>query len=200
MDREERKATYLNCFIKTFAANGIDRTPVKKLASAAKINEASIYQYFKNKDEIVVDCVKLYLDGEMKKMLRILSDERKPYESRLRQALKISAESAEESRFVIQVLTSPMYGKLCSPLLSSFSEWILSSCGKTKGRRTFSREPVSSAELLLVLSALISYRVLGDENLFRMQIEYLLGLLCDKREEEEPQLAAVQQRLGLNLI
>lgn len=199
MDREERKAEYLNCFIRTFAENGIDRTPVKKLASAAKINEASIYQYFKNKDEIVVDCVKLYLEGEMEKMLRILSDERKSYESRIRQVLKISAETAEESRFIIQVLTSPMYGKLCSPLLRSFSQQFLSFCGRPKGRRAFSREPITPAEALLILSTIISYRVLGDENLFRMQIEYLLDLFCGKKEEEEPQLAAVQ-RLGLNLF
>ena len=192
MDREERKATYLTCFIKTFAANGIDRTPVKKLASAAKINEASIYQYFKNKDEIVVDCVKLYLEGEMEKILRVLSDERKSYEARIRQALKISAETAEESRFIIQVLTSPIYGKMCSPLLRSFSERFLSSCPKTKG-------PAEPAELLLVLSALVGYRVFGDDDLFFLQIEYLLTRICGKRNEEEPQLAAVQ-RIGLNLL
>jgi hypothetical protein len=34
MTREERKRSYLKSFIHTFSENGIDRTPIKKLAGA----------------------------------------------------------------------------------------------------------------------------------------------------------------------
>lgn len=192
MDREERKTSYLHCFIKTFAENGIDRTPIKKLAAAAKINEASIYQYFKNKDEIVVDCVGLYLEKEIVKMVKILSNNRQPFETRIRRILNADAETAGESKFIIQVLTSPAYGKMCSPLVRSFSQRFLSLCTSSDG--AFSDEPVAPTELLLILSAMISYRVVGDEQLFRLQTEYLLSLFYERERIGEDRPA--MQKLG----
>ena len=192
MDREERRTSYLHCFMKTFAENGIDRTPIKKLAASAKINEASIYQYFKNKDEIVVDCVGLYLEKEILKIVKILSDSRQPFESRVRRALQVSGETIGESRFVIQVLTSPSYGKMCSPLVRSFSQRILSMCARSSG--AFSKGPVAPTELLLIFSAMIGYRVLGDEQLFSLQIEYLLSLAYGRERAGEDRPA--MQKLG----
>ena len=191
MDREERKREYLKSFIRTFAESGIDRTPVKKLAKAAKINEASIYQYFKNKDEIIVDCVGLYLEGEADRMLQILSDRREPFEARVRQVLKICYEPCDECQFVIQVLTSPAYSELCSPLLRAFNERFLSTCVRNEGMGRSEEPPMAPALPLLIMSAVIGYKVLGDRELLRLQIEYLLRPFRERKYLTEEDFDAV---------
>lgn len=193
MNREERKREYLKSFIRTFAESGIDRTPVKKLARAAKVNEASIYQYFKSKDEIVVDCVGLYLEEAAEKILRIQSEGSKPFEFRMRQILKLCCESDDEAGFVIQVLTSPAYRKLCSPLVQMFNQQFLASCRNGGGQAR--PEAELSALPLLLMSAVIGHKVVGDEELFRLQIEYLLNP-SQGRDPAKEQAFGEIQRIG----
>lgn len=177
MTREERKRSYLKTFIHTFSENGIDRTPIKKLAGAAKINEASIYQYFKNKDEIVVDCVRLYLNEELTRLFETLSESAEPLETRVRKFLQLSSKTSAEARFIIQVLTSPVYSQLCSPIIHEFSEYILSLPLLKEQRGNASQDSAESAIKLLLLSVFISDRVIGKENLLRIQLDYLLRVL-----------------------
>ncbi|QAT50178.1 TetR/AcrR family transcriptional regulator [Caproiciproducens sp. NJN-50] len=177
MNREERKKEYLRSFIQTFSENGIDRTPIKKLAGAAKINEASIYQYFKNKDEIVVDCVRLYMEEELSQLLQVLAEEGEPLETRMDRFVQLSSKTSAEAKFIIQVLTSPNYSKMCSQIIHEFSRKILSSpqVGLEKG--AFPHDTEESAVLLLLLSVVISDRVIGEDYLLRIQLEYLQHLL-----------------------
>ena len=193
MNREERKREYLKSFIRTFAENGIDRTPVKKLAKAAKINEASIYQYFKNKDEIIVGCVGLYLEEAAEKILRILSDGTEPFEARMRQIVKLCCESGDEGGFVIQVLTSPAYRQMCSPLVQMFNQQFLASCGNAGEQAR--PETETPALPLLIMSAVIGYKVVGDEELLRLQAEYLLQPSHGRNPMEERSFGEIQ-RIG----
>lgn len=193
MNREERKREYLKSFIRTFAESGIDRTPVKKLARAARVNEASIYQYFKSKDEIVVGCVGLFLEEAAEKIRRLQSDGTKPFESRMRQMLKLCCESGDEASFVIQVLTSPAYRKLCSPLVQMFNQEFLASCRNGVGKAR--PEAEQSALPLLLMSAVIGRKVVGDEELFRLQIDYLLQPFRERSPAEEQTLGEIQ-RIG----
>jgi AcrR family transcriptional regulator len=177
MTREERKRSYLKSFIHTFSENGIDRTPIKKLAGAAKINEASIYQYFTNKDEIVVECVRLYLNEELTRLFEILSEPEEPLEIRIRKFLQLSSKTSAEARFIIQVLTSPVYSQLCSPIIHEFSEYILSLPLMKEKRGNIPQDSAESAIKLLLLSIFISDRVIGKEELLRIQLDYLLRVL-----------------------
>lgn len=176
MNREERKKEYLRCFIQTFSENGIDRTPIKKLAGAAKINEASIYQYFKNKDEIVVECVRLYMEEELGQLLQILSDEEEPMENRMNQFVQLSSKTSAEAKFVIQVLTSPNYSKMCSRIVEEFSRKLLPQKIMLEGEE-FPPDNEETALKLLFLSAVVCDRVIGEEWLLRTQMEYLQHLL-----------------------
>lgn len=187
MNREERKKEYLKCFIKTFSENGIDRTPVKKLAGAAKINEASIYQYFKNKDEIVVDCVKLYLEGELTQLCEVLSDQEEQLEVRIDRFLQLSGETSAQAKFIIQVLTSPIYGQMCSQMIHDFSRRFLTSPHMERDDDEFQAETEDCAIQLLFLSIAISDRVIGESNLLRMQVEYLLRLIYESHSRERAQ-------------
>lgn len=177
MNREERKKEYLRSFIQTFSENGIDRTPIKKLAGAAKINEASIYQYFKNKDEIVVDCVRLYMEEEISQLLQVLADESEPLETRMSRFVQLSSETSEKAKFIIQVLTNPNYSKMCSQIIHDFSRKIRSSPQRGLENEGFSRDTEEPVVLLLLLSVVISDRVIGEDYLLRVQLEYLQHLL-----------------------
>ncbi|MCI1966698.1 MAG: TetR/AcrR family transcriptional regulator [Oscillospiraceae bacterium] len=177
MNREERKREYLRSFIQTFSESGIDRTPIKKLAGAAKINEASIYQYFKNKDEIVVDCVRLFLNEELSQELQLLLDPREPLQSRIDRFVQCNEESAPKAKFVIQVLTSPNFSQMCSQIVHEFIKKFLASPQMKLDRGSLPCSTNESAVILLLLSVMISDRVIGEDYLLRIQLEYLQNLL-----------------------
>jgi AcrR family transcriptional regulator len=177
MNREERKREYLKSFIQTFSENGIDRTPIKKLAGAAKINEASIYQYFKNKDEIIVECVRMYMEEELNNLLQVLSDKEEPLETRVDRLIQLSSETSAEAKFVIQVLTSPNYSKMCSPIVHEFSRKLLPSPQVSLESGSLPRDTNESVVLLLLLSVITSDRVLGEDYLLHLQLEYLKHIL-----------------------
>jgi len=196
MTREERKKEYLQCFIHTFSENGLDRTPIKKLAGAAKINEASIYQYFKNKDEIVVECVRLYLNEELDRLFRVLSNPKEPLDRRVKKFIQFSAETSAEAKFIIQVLASPIYGKLCSKVVREFSEQVLSFSHMSSKCGDLPHYKAEFAIHLLFLSIVISNRVIGEDSLLRIQVEYLLNILCgqsvpDVRQKDQNYFYAV---------
>jgi AcrR family transcriptional regulator len=177
MNREERKKKYLKSFIQTFSENGIDRTPIKKLAGAAKINEASIYQYFKNKDEIVVDCVQLYLDEELSRLFQVVSDSTEPLKDKMSQFVRLSSETSAEAKFIIQVLTSPIYGKMCSKIVHEFARKLMPLPQVNSENGSFSQEMKDYAAQLLLLSVVISDRVVGEDYQLHVQLEYLQHLL-----------------------
>ena len=52
MDSEQRKKQILQCAKKLFAAKGYYQTQISDIQNAAGVARGTIYQYFKNKDDI----------------------------------------------------------------------------------------------------------------------------------------------------
>lgn len=172
MEREERKTEYLEHFADAFAENGIDKTSIKKLASAAGINEASIYQYFKNKDEIIVELVKRYLDTLRDEVFSFLIDENYTLENRMQRLLNYRCQTESREKFVIQVLTNPTYGKICYPELKKFLNDV-NDLGVQLSQQMHLSERGGQCLVLLINSTLVADRVFNCRDILAEELEFL---------------------------
>lgn len=57
MDAEQRKKQILECAKKLFASNGYYQTQISDIQKAAGVARGTIYQYFKNKDDIFASII-----------------------------------------------------------------------------------------------------------------------------------------------
>lgn len=176
MQREERKIFYLKCFMKAFSESGIDKTTIKKMARAAGMSEASIYQYFKNKDEIIIDCVKLYFDNLQSEIFPVLKNEKFTMSQRMEKCLKFCKKNKAQEKFAIQVLTSPSYGKLCVPVLREFHRNLVPVCDAISKQQSLPKDSVYPF-LLLFFSVLYSGGIVGDETALAVQVDFLQGMM-----------------------
>lgn len=176
MQREERKIIYLRSFMKAFSENEIDKTTIKKMAKAADMSEASIYQYFKNKDEIIVDCVKLYFNNLQTELFPVLQSAKFTMDQKVEKCLKFAKRSKGQAKFAIQVLTSPSYGKLCAPVTQEFLQNLIPVCDTIAEQQSV---PQSSAYsfLLLLFSVLYSNGIVGDDKTLNVQVGFLQEML-----------------------
>lgn len=63
VDREARKKDIIQAALKVFAKKGVANTLMAEIAEAASIGKGTIYEYFKNKNEIFADSFLLFLDA-----------------------------------------------------------------------------------------------------------------------------------------
>lgn len=172
MEREERKAEYLEHFADAFAENGIDKTSIKKLAGAAGINEASIYQYFKNKDEIIIELVKRYFNAVKEEIFPILTNEKYPAELRMQRLMNYRFKTESRAKFVIQVLTNPKYGETCLPELKNFLNSI-HEVGDQLSHQLNLPEQVAESYIMVIYSALVSDRIFNCKGILSEELDFL---------------------------
>ena len=175
MDREARKTEYLRSFTEAFSEHGIDKTSIKKLAAAAGINEASIYQYFVNKDEIILDCVKQYFQYLVEKLDPLIREESVSLEERLKEMVGVFLEAEGSTKFVIQVLANPIYGKLCEPAIQQFVERIQRAAELLSKQLHVPYERVLPI-LYLLCSVTVSDKIMNQSEVTTMQLRLLMSL------------------------
>lgn len=176
MEREERKKCFIKPFMKAFAENGIDKTSIKKLAQAADMNEASIYQYFSNKDDIIIECVKQYFVTVKAETFPILTDITKPVMSKLDYILQYSEKSDKQDKFVFQVLTNPRYSMICAPILKKFQNWLVS-VGEILSAQLDIPKNTMIQIVLLLYSTIINDKLFNDKEMILSQTKFLMCIL-----------------------
>ncbi len=74
-EREQRKANIMDCAMKVFLAKGFINASMEEIAECAELSKATLYLYFKNKEEIilhVMNCILSkfleYLEARMSKV------------------------------------------------------------------------------------------------------------------------------------
>ena len=55
-NRQKRETVILDCAYQLFASQGIENTAITDIAEKAEIGVASLYRYFKTKEEIAILC------------------------------------------------------------------------------------------------------------------------------------------------
>lgn len=67
---EDRKALILECSKQLFSEHGYHKTQISDIISRAKIARGTVYQYFKNKDDIFITLLENYFDEWRKLLVR----------------------------------------------------------------------------------------------------------------------------------
>lgn len=118
-NKKARRREQILCdCLSLFAKQGLENTSISDLAQYCNTYKAALYNYFKDKDDIVLETAKLY-------MTRLWSTlEKQPLqELPLQDAMKIAfavlVEEKQNLRFVYQVVSSPKYGDRSRQELSS---------------------------------------------------------------------------------
>jgi AcrR family transcriptional regulator len=120
-----KRQLILDAGLTQFAQFGLRKTSMQDIAEQAGISRASVYSYFKNKEEIF-RCVSVDVhEGALSKACSILRDPAEPVlETRLANALY-----ARHGRFLALVLESPQgaeledeYCRLCGDVVADYSK------------------------------------------------------------------------------
>lgn len=67
---EDRKALILECAKQLFSEHGYHKTQISDIINRAKIARGTVYQYFKNKDDIFITLLENYFDKWQKILVR----------------------------------------------------------------------------------------------------------------------------------
>ena len=70
MKAEDRKALILECAKQLFSEHGYHKTQISDIINRAKIARGTVYQYFKNKDDIFITLLENYFDKWQKILVR----------------------------------------------------------------------------------------------------------------------------------
>ena len=62
-ERELRKASIIECAMKVFLAKGIVSSTMDEIAVCAELNKATLYLYFKNKEELILHTIGCVLEN-----------------------------------------------------------------------------------------------------------------------------------------
>ncbi len=79
-----------------FLDKGFTSTSIKEIASAAQVSQVSIYNYFGNKDSLVIECVKSMIQETIDKAYALL-DTDLPYLEKLSTALSLCSADIDSS-------------------------------------------------------------------------------------------------------
>ena len=182
MGKKEKREEYLEKFAEAFAQSGIDRTSVKKLSAAAGINEASIYQYFKNKDEIVTECVRRYFEAMQSELFPMMTNPAIPLDQRLQRAVLYYAQMEQREKFIIQVLTDPAYQKKCAPFLQN-QMGLFSETASRLSAETGIPENILYPMVLMLTSLHLFHRIFNSTDAMLTQLDFLQKLFAEEQKK-----------------
>lgn len=109
--REERKRLILENSLKVFIKNGLENTGMRELAAENSMNVSTIYDYFKSKEVIVLECVKSYLHNLNDKLEEEFQNRSDNLKEEAQRYLALLSGEKYSLRFVYQVIASPKYGE-----------------------------------------------------------------------------------------
>lgn len=123
--REQKKQQMLEKSFELFVKQGLENTSLNELTTYCDTYKAAFYNYFKSKDEIVIECAKMYMTKLDEMFKNEFSAPQSTLEKALKQGFKIVTQQKNELRFIYQVVSSPKYGETCRKSLSSIYETYL---------------------------------------------------------------------------
>lgn len=171
MGEKDRRAELIPIFINVFCKYGIDKTTTKKLAEEASLSEAGLYVYFKNKKDILLQCVGWHIRCVRSEILDLIRKFDTKPDSMAMAVFDYTKTMILQNRFIFQVLTHPHY----SEMIPGFRNDMF--LGFENLPESFVLKDAPRAITLLFNSALNNYILTRDEKGFAIQMDFLLKAL-----------------------
>lgn len=158
---------------------GLENTSIRDLAKETDMSLGSIYYWFDDKEDFVVNSVKYGLIKSSTKIFKEAFDEINNFDRFVERVMELVNEEQSSLRLVYQAATSPTFGdrirKNAEPLNKSYSEYI-SLLSKTINVPYEEIRPI----VYLFIATVLDYVVWGDYEFSKGQLEYVYGLLMSK--------------------
>ena len=119
-EKENRKQTILKSALYSFAKHGYHKCSMDLIAEEAELGKATLYYYFKNKDELLLEVLKTGLElffENMTKAWESLEDTREKIEAISITAGEFFAEHPDYFRLYLYLSTHPKLNKITSESL-----------------------------------------------------------------------------------
>lgn len=110
--KEQKKIQMLEKCFELFVKKGLENTSVNDLAEHCGLHKATIYSYFKSKDEIVLESAKLYMEKLENKLYRHVTKLRPTIKEALKDGFRVFSDEKNNLRYIYQVISSPKYGEI----------------------------------------------------------------------------------------
>lgn len=110
-EREIKKDVVLSKCFECLTEKGIESITIKDFSVATGMAMSSIYYWFEDKDEIVLDAVKWGLDENVKVLFDFAFEHTDDLTQLCKGIKKLAQEAKKQFRLIFQVATSPQYGE-----------------------------------------------------------------------------------------
>lgn len=110
-ERDVKKDIVLEKCFNCMTQKGIEGISVKDFSDATGMSASSLYYWFEDKDEIVLDAVRWGLESNVNGIFDFAFKHTNDLEKLCKEIVKIAQEKKCEFRLIFQVATSPQYGE-----------------------------------------------------------------------------------------
>ena len=107
--RQQKMEQILHAALTLFKKNGFQKVSIKDIAEKANVSQVSIYNYFGNKDELLFEAVKFYLEDQLKAFQAVMENMELSYKDRIRLIIemKLNETISIHDDFLKAIFSSP---------------------------------------------------------------------------------------------
>jgi len=175
-EKQIRKEKILETSLNVFVKNGLENTSMRRIASACEIYASNMYEYFKSKDVLIIECIKLYmrnLNVIFQKELQSLSSDLK---EEVRRFFLLFTKEKFMMRFIYQVVSSPKYGELGRRELSNIYMEYIRYSDKLAAVYGLNKDKFESI-LLLFVATIHDFCLWENEELANIKLSCIYNLI-----------------------
>lgn len=159
--------------------HGLENTSIRDLAKETDMSLGSIYYWFEDKEDFVVNSVKYGLIKSSTRIFREAVDEIQNFDTFIVKVLDIVKEEQQSLRLVYQAAISPTFGdrirKNAEPLNSTYAEYI----GLLSDTMNAPYEEIRPI-VFMFIATVLDFVVWDDYEFSKGQLECIYGLLMSK--------------------
>lgn len=108
--KEQKRIQMLEKCFELFVKKGLENTSMNDLAEYCKVHKATMYGYFNSKDDIVVECARLYMEKLENTLYRYATAIKSNICVALKEGFELFCREKNNLRYIYQVISSPKYG------------------------------------------------------------------------------------------
>ena len=157
--------------------HGLENTSIRDLAKETGMSLGSIYYWFEDKEDFVINSVKY---GLMKSSAKIFSE---AFEKLSTRVMEVGKSEQRSLRLVYQAATSPTFGdrirKNAEPLNNTYAEYI-NLLSKSIGAPFEEIRPL----VFMFIATILDYVVWDDYAFSKSQLEYIYKILLSKMDSK----------------
>jgi len=109
-ERNQKKESLIEKSFELFVKQGLENTSINDLSKYCGTYKAAFYNYFKSKDEIVIECAKAYMQSLNGKIKELFHTPSKNIIEALQKGIEFISGERSKLRYIYQVISSPKYG------------------------------------------------------------------------------------------